>query len=276
MKRMMDLKEHELAQLSAYLDGELNQKEAARLEMLLKADPQLRKALWEMDGTRKLIRSLPQVRPPRNFTLTPEMAGLQQKRSLYPVFRFATVVAAVALTFLVGADAFFRSGPGMMRAPDLASQSAEVAVEMEVEKAAEVVDETMAHATEEVMMLGQAEEPILSEAPRAADAVGTEAFDTGEVEPSTEGNGIQSVLPSETTIPPSEPLHDGTQPTFEEQVSTETQSATPSHEPTPAPINKPEPAYPPISVDPIRTTEAGLGMLALILGVITIILRRQR
>ncbi len=81
--------------LSAYLDGKLKPSEAARLESRLSADPNLRGTLEQLRETRGLLRRLPQRRAPRNFRLTPKMAGIRppEPRS-YPVFRFATALAA--------------------------------------------------------------------------------------------------------------------------------------------------------------------------------------
>ena len=62
--------------LSAYLDGQLPAKERTRLETQLNQAPELRSALEDLRRTRSVLRSQPKVRAPRNFTLTPEMAGL--------------------------------------------------------------------------------------------------------------------------------------------------------------------------------------------------------
>jgi len=275
VKHMMDLKERDLEQLSAYLDRELNPKDVARLELRLKEDPQLQKTLYELGETRKLIRSLPQIRLPRNFTLTSEMAKIRPKRGLYPVFRLATVVATVAFALLVGADAFFRFDAGVLRATNVETQTVELAVEMEVEEAVEVPEATMAPPSEE-MMLGAAEQDIVAEAPRAAAGDGTLTFEAEGAEPYTvEGTGISSSLPSTTMVPPLEPLLEETQSSSEKQVSTEAQTVTPSPEPTSIPVVEPEPISPRILEEPIRASEVGFGILAVILGVITIILRRQ-
>ncbi len=81
--------------LSAYLDGHLKSSDVARLEARLSADPGLRGTLEQLRETRGLLRRLPQRRAPRNFRLTPKMAGVRapEPRS-YPAFRFATALAA--------------------------------------------------------------------------------------------------------------------------------------------------------------------------------------
>lgn len=59
--------------LSAYLDGELSEREQADMDARLSRDPALRAELRAMHGTVSLLRELPPVAPPRNFLLTPSM-----------------------------------------------------------------------------------------------------------------------------------------------------------------------------------------------------------
>lgn len=96
----------DVEQLSAYLDGELSQADAARLETRLVADPQLASVFEALRQSRALLRQLPQRRAPRDFTLTPKMVG--QKPPLpraYPFFRFSTALAAVLLLFTFAINA---------------------------------------------------------------------------------------------------------------------------------------------------------------------------
>ena len=84
--------------LSAYLDGQLKPSQKASLESRIASNPELYTALEELRQARSLLRQIPSRRAPRNFTLTPKMAGLKPPlpRS-YPVFRFASVVATLLL-----------------------------------------------------------------------------------------------------------------------------------------------------------------------------------
>jgi negative regulator of sigma E activity len=276
---MTELRERDLKQLSAYLDGELNPKESARLETRLKADPHLREALRDLDGTRKLLRSLPQVRPPRNFTLSPEMAGIQQRRSFYPIFRFATVVAAVALVVLVGADAFFSSGAGMMRAPEAIFETVEVAAEMEAEKLAEAPLPQEAPVEEMgEPELESAQDTLGAEEPRASVAEETVVYhaEEGEITSTEEPINEVELIPDSTTVPPSG-LPPYITPTLEGWTApTEIQPIVPSPHPTSTPALGLEPGVVQREIDPVRTVEVGLGVLTAVLAVVTIILRRQR
>ncbi len=100
----MNIRDVEL--LSAYLDGELNPSEAARLETRLSSDPNLKASLEDLRQTRGLLRKLPQRRAPRNFRLTPRMAGLRPPEPrAYPVFRLATVLAGLLFVGSVALNA---------------------------------------------------------------------------------------------------------------------------------------------------------------------------
>jgi hypothetical protein len=104
MNEFGNLKSSDLKLLSAYVDGECSEREAARVEARLQAETELRQALEELRATAGLLRSLPEVQPPRSFALTPEMVGSRKKRP-YPALRLATALASIAFVALVGIDA---------------------------------------------------------------------------------------------------------------------------------------------------------------------------
>ena len=86
----------DIENLSAYIDGQLNASDAARLEARLKTDPELESALRDLSAARNILKKLPARKAPRNFTLTRQMVGLKPPLPrTYPLFRFATVFAAV-------------------------------------------------------------------------------------------------------------------------------------------------------------------------------------
>jgi hypothetical protein len=88
----------DVEQLSAYLDGELSQAERARLKSRLARDPGLSAALEELRQARTLLRRTPQRGAPRNFTLTPKMAGLRPPLPrAFPVLRLSSAVATLLL-----------------------------------------------------------------------------------------------------------------------------------------------------------------------------------
>lgn len=90
--------------LSAYLDGRLSPSDFARLESRLSSDASLRAAIHDLRAARGLLHQLPQRRAPRNFTLTPKMAGIKPPEPrAYPTLRFATVLATLffVATFVI-------------------------------------------------------------------------------------------------------------------------------------------------------------------------------
>ena len=94
----MNFKDVEL--LSAYLDGQTSPSDSTRLESRLKTDPELASAYQALRESRGLLRRLPKRRAPRDFRLTYAMVGKKPPlpRS-YPVFRFATALAAILFVF---------------------------------------------------------------------------------------------------------------------------------------------------------------------------------
>jgi anti-sigma factor RsiW len=99
--------------LSAYLDGQLNQKDRQRLERGLQERLELRQALEELRRTRAILRSQPKLRAPRNFTLTPEMVGFRTPtRAMpraYPAFRLVSALASVLFILVLIGDFFGRA-----------------------------------------------------------------------------------------------------------------------------------------------------------------------
>ena len=94
----------DLEQLSAYLDGQLSRSDLSRLEARIHADPEFAGALEELRQTRTLLQRAPQRRAPRNFTLTPRMAGIRPPvPRLVPVLSWASAVAMLFFIFTLGA-----------------------------------------------------------------------------------------------------------------------------------------------------------------------------
>lgn len=106
--------------LSAYLDGQVSEREREEIRLKLEAQPELQRALEELRRTKMVLHSAPRRRVPHNFTLTPAM--LPQRKPwfrLVPVFSFASAVALILLVFSIG----FSLLPGMNNANQLAAQA---------------------------------------------------------------------------------------------------------------------------------------------------------
>ena len=96
--------------LSAYLDSQLSHREQARFESRLSKDLQLQAALEDMRQTRLVLRSAPKLRAPRNFLLSPEIAGNPIRfPRLAPVFGWASAVTTFLLVLVLVGD-FFTDG----------------------------------------------------------------------------------------------------------------------------------------------------------------------
>jgi len=113
----------DVEQLSASLDGQLSQAERTRLEARLRSDPALAAALSDLRQSRAILRRTPKRRLPRNFTLTPKMAGIRPPvPRAVPAFSWASAVAMLlfALTLgtnLLGQLSFGAAAPMLAAAP---------------------------------------------------------------------------------------------------------------------------------------------------------------
>ena len=70
--------------LSAYLDGQVNASEKARVETWLHTRPEIAEAYRSLRNTQLVLQHAPQHKAPRNFTLTAEMLP-QPRRSFWLV-----------------------------------------------------------------------------------------------------------------------------------------------------------------------------------------------
>ncbi len=89
--------------LSAYMDDELNYVQRTALEARLKREPDLRRELEDLRVVVAAVRSLPPVKAPRSFALTPDMlidetAAPQLEREAASFLFFPTTAAFSALS----------------------------------------------------------------------------------------------------------------------------------------------------------------------------------
>ena len=102
------LNRKELELISAYLDGQLPEAQRQRLRQRLAQDAAFKQVFEDIRLTRLALRSAPQIKRRRSFTLTPEMVG-QRRRAfgLQQASRLVAVVATVLLTAVFAGDVFF-------------------------------------------------------------------------------------------------------------------------------------------------------------------------
>jgi hypothetical protein len=252
---MTKLSNRDREAIAAYLDDELNSKERARLELRLKADQNLQAALEEMQQTRTLIRSLPPVRAPHNFTLTPEMAGIRKPffERMLPAFSWASAVATVLLlaVFLGDLSGFLRPQPVLtaLRAgePEITAQAeAELPVEG-VGEAAPAEGEVLPAPTSEVMGTPG---PQRLEAEEFAQG---EPLDEEDMEMSADKSGAPTPSPAPTESPLPAPTFTLEPPPAPETTSTRTG----------------------VDISGLRVLEIVLALFALTTGITALLLRRQ-
>lgn len=116
----------DLILLSSYLDDRLTPADKERMEARIAKDPALRSSLEELRYTRRMLRSLPHKRAPRNFTLSAKTFPARRSMRLQPVFGFTSAIAA-ALTILIFAGSQLLPGflsARSVQAPMLAAATA--------------------------------------------------------------------------------------------------------------------------------------------------------
>ncbi len=95
--------------LSAYIDGELSATERANIERRLESDIVWQQEYEALRTTAQLVRDLPTLKAPRNFTLTPQMAQTARRITPLPKRRktnytaWAVLAAAVFVMIIGGA-----------------------------------------------------------------------------------------------------------------------------------------------------------------------------
>ncbi len=104
--------------LSAYLDGQLNPNESARLEARIDSDAELNSALIDIRAARNILRQLPRRKAPRNFTLTRAMVGANPPLPrAHSFFQFSSAFATVLLILTFAANMFSSQMGGSASAP---------------------------------------------------------------------------------------------------------------------------------------------------------------
>ncbi|MBI9044121.1 MAG: hypothetical protein JEZ06_06525 [Anaerolineaceae bacterium] len=123
--------------ISSYIDGQLSTRDTRKIEKRLQKDDSIKIAYQEILQTRRIIRSLPKRKAPRNFKLTPAMLA-EHKPTLpiaFPIMSFASAVSAAMfiLVFL------FQNMPMTSKSMDFAEAPAMEAVQESNEDAAPII-----------------------------------------------------------------------------------------------------------------------------------------
>jgi anti-sigma factor RsiW len=318
--------------LSAYLDGMLEPQEQERLEVRLGREPELRKQLEGLRLTVRALGDLPRVEPPRNFILSPAMVRERKpvrpkrKPRTWPIFGWATAVAALLFVLVFGGDVFLvsptvRNEPANIVAKAPASEEAraeprsgerEAAPETEAPVMRQEAPKEAAPTNEGLQAVPPEETATSGEAAAlgAAEAATEVAEATAEAErlPAASmpvGGGGVTPTPAGTPMieaaeaaPVESPAPEGveepeatvTEPVAMMQVPDETTGAVPEPEAEMAPspqavaaaqaeeaAAESEAQAPAEEVLPwLRLLEVGLGLSAVVLLLVTLVLRWRR
>lgn len=118
-------------QLSAYIDGQLGQTEASRLEARLRANPDMQAIVDDLRANRQLLRSAPRRNVPRNFTINSaqaaELRPVRPRWNLFPALSFTSALASFALVFSLAFGLFSGPSASLMAAsaPETSAMSAQ-------------------------------------------------------------------------------------------------------------------------------------------------------
>ena len=111
MMKTPELPEREWRLLSAYLDGNVSDREKHQVEELLRTDPASRKALERLQRVKTVLRYTPTLKVPRNFTLSAEMVRKPFLPSFSRVFSYSSAAAALLLIAVLTFDVFINLKP---------------------------------------------------------------------------------------------------------------------------------------------------------------------
>ncbi|MGC9357305.1 MAG: anti-sigma factor family protein, partial [Anaerolineae bacterium] len=150
------------ADLSAYLDGELDLQKQAALEADIVRDAALRRRVETLRQTIDLVRAVPLRESPRNYLLTPSMvaepkqaqARQTRRRPMLFFMRLATALSAAAFVIVVGLQLGLRVGlvANVMSVDRQVESTQEVEAPMRLELEEADESPTMAAMPEETEM----------------------------------------------------------------------------------------------------------------------------
>lgn len=115
----------DVANLSAFLDEELPKGLRTRMEKRIQSEPEMASVYEDLRQARTLIRKMPRRRAPRNFTLTPKMAGIKPPvPRLVPAFSWASAAAVLLFVFTLGSTMLGKLSFGFGAAAPMAAAPA--------------------------------------------------------------------------------------------------------------------------------------------------------
>ena len=120
--------------ISAYLDGQLPESQMKEVRQRLSQDAAFKQLYDQLRMTRRALRSAPQIKRRRSFTLTPDMVGKPARSwSLQRASGFMAAAATVLLAVVFAGDMFLGRGRAQFAMMDEANYAADIAMEDSIE-----------------------------------------------------------------------------------------------------------------------------------------------
>lgn len=270
MTKLADRRNHKFTQenLSAYLDGELSERDAARVRAHLASCETCRQEMEALQLAIRTLSGLPRVSLPCSFTLSPEAVQAQRRvRRLdmaYAALRTAAVALSLALVLLLSGERLLASGVISLPIGGMASESADA---LPMEAAVLQAEAEMQHQATEAEAGAPVMRMVLPEDAAGAEPAQEEAImarQLPEPPPAEEGDQVAEVamaLPEEVRPSPAATgaMTREKQATRELPPTAQPQETAPSASPTPSA----EPTLPPQGVAAVSTSvTASVGVAA--------------
>jgi hypothetical protein len=128
MTTSLTLKDYLL--ISSYLDGQLSASEIAEVDKRVQVDADFKQTLRELKYTKRMLSSLPEVKAPRNFLLTPEKVKKTSRRQWFqPAWGMVSALSTLVLLVVFISTRMNFSMGAMSAAPEKAVADNYVAME---------------------------------------------------------------------------------------------------------------------------------------------------
>lgn len=306
MIRRLTQSEHQRieAALSAYVDGELPARQARAIEAHLAGCDTCLQEVRRLRYAKNLLAQSPMPALPRSFVLRradveQPVAATRRTRlqpgAAYAYLRGATAVVTLAFALLIAGDLTGRLGLGSHRvslAPAPAAYNTQETALPQAIVSTEVVEEmTVMESAPPVTVETEKEiEKVAAPPPSASPLPSDELLPTELPSRAEEAQDAQSLrVQGATTTEVTLAVDAAPTPEPTPAPSMPSSTDTPAPRPTPRPTVAPTPSSQPTEAQadltqkaghrtlaPVRLIEIGLGGLALVLLIVTLILRRQQ
>ena len=219
----MKISNREWTQLSAYLDGELSQRELIKLQNRMEENPDLGAALEGIRKVKAVSTHTPRLSVPRNFKLTRAMVEVPHRRPQVRGYR----LAAAALSFLFIGVVVLDLGSVALKGGMLASEAPR-AEEVMLEAAADEVEEPAMLVVEKAAEEEAAPAAEMEEAAKIPDN-----FDAGQ-----EGESVgMAEGETETILEETDRAYSGGEDALDKESQDLENSLSPNEEPMPAEVD---------------------------------------